>query len=197
MPKEDRRIKRTRRLLHEALIELTSEKAYDDLTVQEITEQADVGHRTFYRHYTDKDELLIEVMQNTLGGLKDLLVLPSLSVFSAEELGTTPQDNARKLFEYVNEHERLFRILFQTNPAVYQSLLELAREKTTELLRSMGDENESPIPYHILANHLTVSTIELMKLWLNEGKPYSVDEMGNYLVQMVNKPVRQLFSKGR
>src|SRR5258706_11054555 len=55
----DRRIRRTQRSLHEALISLVLEKNYDLITVQEILDRADVGRSMFYPHFDGKDELLI------------------------------------------------------------------------------------------------------------------------------------------
>src|SRR5262250_2600182 len=55
----DRRIRRTKKLLHQALISLALEKNYDSITVQEILDRADVGRSTFYVHFKSKDELLI------------------------------------------------------------------------------------------------------------------------------------------
>ena len=100
MPQEDRRIRRTRKLLHEALVELIAEKDYDDITVQEITARADIGHRTFYRHYADKDELLSAVMQDTLARFQDLLVMPSSLLMKFDDSDHTPQENGRRLFEF-------------------------------------------------------------------------------------------------
>lgn len=197
MAQEDRRIRRTRKLLNKALVELITEKEYDEITVQEITERADIGHRTFYRHYTGKDELLVDVMKNTLSGFQDLLVLPTSSLLASGELGGIPWENACRLFEYVDENEELFRVLFQGRPIIYQSMLGLARQSTTHLLHGVIDEHDSPIPFRIMANHLTTSTIELMKLWLEDGKPCSADVMGRYLVQMVFKPMRNLLSENR
>jgi len=54
----DRRVQRTRRLLHKALMSLILEKKYESITVQEILDSADVGRSTFYMHFHDKDELL-------------------------------------------------------------------------------------------------------------------------------------------
>src|SRR5215212_11646165 len=54
----DRRVQRTRALLHDALVSLVHEKSYDDIVVKEILARADVGRSTFYAHYRDKDELL-------------------------------------------------------------------------------------------------------------------------------------------
>jgi len=197
MQQEDRRIRRTRKLLNEALIELIAEKEYDEITVQEIADRADIGHRTFYRHYAGKDELLVDVMKDALSGFRDLLVLPSSLLLPSDESDGTPQENGRRLFEYVGEQEKLFRVLFQRRPVVYQTMLDFAHQKIIDLLRNMIDEHDSPVPFRIMANHLTISTIELMKLWLEDGMPYSADVMGRYLVQMVFKPMRILLSERR
>src|SRR6266702_1282500 len=54
----DRRIQKTRKLLHEALGALIREKPYDEIVVKEILDRANVGRSTFYTHFRDKDELL-------------------------------------------------------------------------------------------------------------------------------------------
>ncbi|PLP55691.1 hypothetical protein CYK37_29030 [Mesorhizobium loti] len=53
----DRRVARTRRLLRDALFELTTENGYAAVTVEDICGRADVGRSTFYTHYPDKDAL--------------------------------------------------------------------------------------------------------------------------------------------
>ena len=55
----DRRVEKTQRALHEALIALIREKDYDEIAVREILDRANVGRSTFYTHYRDKDELLV------------------------------------------------------------------------------------------------------------------------------------------
>src|SRR5215207_8568134 len=62
----DRRVQKTRALLHGALTSLVHEKPYDEIVVKEILARADVGRSTFYAHYRDKDELLER-------GIRDLL----------------------------------------------------------------------------------------------------------------------------
>src|SRR6476646_5226795 len=56
--RDDRRSRRTRRMLGEALVALMLEKRYDTITVQEIIDRANVGRSTFYAHYLDKEDLL-------------------------------------------------------------------------------------------------------------------------------------------
>lgn len=54
----DRRARRTRKALHDALMRLVMRSGYDDLTVQDILDEADVGRSTFYAHFKSKDDLL-------------------------------------------------------------------------------------------------------------------------------------------
>ena len=56
--KKDRRTRKTRQILREALLMLLKEKRYEDISVQDIIERADVARSTFYVHYVDKDDLL-------------------------------------------------------------------------------------------------------------------------------------------
>src|SRR5574338_1030565 len=56
----DRRIQRTRQSLRTALLALIKEKGYDAISIEDITERANVGRATFYLHYKDKEDLLLE-----------------------------------------------------------------------------------------------------------------------------------------
>ncbi|MCX7755200.1 MAG: TetR/AcrR family transcriptional regulator [Anaerolineales bacterium] len=58
--KLDPRVKRTRALIQKAFGELLAEKGFRDITVQDITERAEVNRATFYAHYPDKYALLEE-----------------------------------------------------------------------------------------------------------------------------------------
>ena len=69
MPHEtngDRRITRTRRVLHDAMASLLHEREYGGIVVKEILARANVGRSTFYAHFRDKDELLRSGMRATL-----------------------------------------------------------------------------------------------------------------------------------
>ncbi|MGO4838809.1 helix-turn-helix domain-containing protein, partial [Rhizobiaceae sp. 2RAB30] len=54
----DRRVARTRTALYDALVALIRLKAYEEITVEDILREADIGRATFYAHFTSKDDLL-------------------------------------------------------------------------------------------------------------------------------------------
>ncbi len=67
--KGDRRSQRTRQLLSTALIEVMLEKRYDEITVQDIIDRANVGRSTFYAHFLDKEDLLVSQVTRVLDAL--------------------------------------------------------------------------------------------------------------------------------
>jgi AcrR family transcriptional regulator len=62
-PKVDPRIRRTSKYLRKALVELLKEKDVGAITIQEITERADLTRGTFYLHYQDKKDFLFQSMK--------------------------------------------------------------------------------------------------------------------------------------
>jgi AcrR family transcriptional regulator len=103
MEPPDRRVRKTRKALRDALVELILEKGYNGVTVGDIVERADVGRTTFYAHFTDKDDLLLSgfaemhatlVPEGSGGGLAMLA-----------ELG-------RQMVVHVDGERRLYRAIF-------------------------------------------------------------------------------------
>lgn len=68
-PEQDRRVLKTKALLRDAMLALMSTRGWDEITIQEICDQANVGRSTFYVHYQSKDELLSEGMND----LRDMI----------------------------------------------------------------------------------------------------------------------------
>lgn len=66
---ENVRVRRTRRLLRDALIELIEERGFDRLTVGEIAERAMVSRAAFYRNYNDKFHLVEQVFDDAMDDL--------------------------------------------------------------------------------------------------------------------------------
>src|SRR5215469_12567808 len=66
----DRRVRKTHKLLHEALFSLIHERDFDSIAIKEILHRADVGRSTFYSHFRDKEELLVSGLHEMLRALR-------------------------------------------------------------------------------------------------------------------------------
>ena len=97
------RVRRTQKLLREALIELIEERGFDALTIGEITERAMVSRAAFYRNYQDKYDLVEQVFEEAMSTL----------LHNVGEIGPAqhPPEVWVRFFEHIAEYERLYRAL--------------------------------------------------------------------------------------
>jgi AcrR family transcriptional regulator len=79
-PEQDRRVLKTKASLRDAMLALMALRGWDEMTIQEICDKANVGRSTFYVHYQSKDDLLSE-------GMNDLRDMISAQTAQAEESG--------------------------------------------------------------------------------------------------------------
>ena len=68
-PVSNLRVRRTQKLLREALIELIEERDFEALTIGEITERAMVSRAAFYRNYQDKYDLVEQIFEEAMSAL--------------------------------------------------------------------------------------------------------------------------------
>lgn len=64
-----KRVAKTRRKLKAAALDVFSEKGVMAATVEEITDKANLGKGTLYRHFTDKDEMVSTLVEDAIGNL--------------------------------------------------------------------------------------------------------------------------------
>lgn len=127
----DRRVRRTRRRLKRALLELLAEKRYDEITVRDLCARADVGRSTFYGHYGSKEELLFSGFDEWLFAL----IEPEPSVEGAGSGEPAPEERfrfGRPLLEHIRGQRRFFRAAIVGGP---ESRL---RRKTEDLIAELA-----------------------------------------------------------
>lgn len=125
----DRRVRRTRDLLHRALIELMMERGYEKVTVADVIDRADVGRSTFYSHYRDKDDLLLVSTTEYLR-----------REIAAAGAGPTPLSRLRVIFELVGRYPEVHRPLL--GPKASGTVLRSYRMMLTQLV----DESLDGVP---------------------------------------------------
>src|SRR5690348_6106374 len=175
---QDRRVKRTQNLLAKALIALTLEKGYEAVTIRDITERADVGYATFFRHYRDKDALLQDVLDVVLAELLGLL--PPAPDADPATVGTL-------IFRYVQEHSEVIRVLLSSQGA--SSLMQQMIEAGVQIVLQQYTQREGGIvPIEVAAYHCVASSIALIQWWLEHDMPYPPERMGLIYQELIARP---------
>jgi AcrR family transcriptional regulator len=170
----DRRSARTNNALHRALIQLLAERGWDDISVQDLCERADVGRSTFYSHYPNKDALLT-------GGLEGLQAeLQRQARASAQR--ARPDGGPAHVFgfapgliEHAMEQRAVFRGLIgrRSGYAVQQRF----REMVIRLISQELGASSGGFPRQVAARCLAASFVELLSWWVEQRTPMPAAEL--------------------
>lgn len=159
----DRRVRRTRESLWRSLVELTLEKGYGRVTVQDILDRADVGRSTFYTHFQGKDDLLVS-------GFEELRAEMAAAARNSPDDVLSPM---RAVFRHIDERRELFRATAgKYEPAllvVHRGLTEALADHLRTQLRT--DDFDAAVAF--VVNGMT----GLVHWWLDTGAPLSADEV--------------------
>ena len=168
---EDRRARRTRRLLKESLLELMEQKHFSEISVRDVTDNADMNRTTFYLHYTDTTQLLQSMEEDLLAEAQVLV--------DAHIQETVADGTLRPVFEpildFVVEHREVCTILFENNE-VSQFAEQLIHRNGTEVIRawfqSMDDQQLS-----YLLRFITYGLIGLIREWFQKNMDLPKEEL--------------------
>ena len=180
---EDLRVRRSRKMLQQALIELTVEKGFNAVTVRDLTERAMVNRSTFYRHYTDKYDLLEQYMQ-------DVGALTSDDELADEKIGQMAEGEPSglvRLLRHVQKYGDFYRVMLGQNgdAAFSQRFRQNSEKRFRYLLENFGaeeDPNGPPLDFRL--NYVSCAGVGAILWWLENGQPVAVEQMAVWLGQM-------------
>lgn len=186
----DRRVRRSRRVLHEALRALILEKGYDRVTVQDVIDRADVGRATFYAHFRDKDDLLMSGFAEMRQSLQQhLAAFPrAQGDRSGDGLGFT-----RALFEHAAGHRREYRALVGSRSGGV--ILTSVHRELTSLMRAHLDEAvarrrvKPVVPVEIITQYVVSALLSLLTWWLDNDLPYTAEQMAQMFERLTRPAV--------
>ncbi len=179
--KVDPRVKRTRRLLRDALVSLILEKDFASITIKEITERAEVAYITFFRHFESIDQLLMEVLDE---GLAELL--GHIETLAKQSETSALETEGRLIFEHIEQKADLFRILFKSQSVtrvrkkVVRNIAAIFQKSCLPLARS-----GNPMTTDILSNHIATSLLALIEWWLDNHMRPAPAQMGKVYKSLI------------
>ncbi len=177
---DDRRVQRSKQLLESALIALMAEKPFDKITIQEILDRANVGRTTFYAHFHSKEDLFLSS--------HDSLVSTMCRSFFSDDgtLRDEPSQAVVSLLELAqqNDDARFYLTWGSDTGEILQLLKERLAEKVAARLHDCFKEEESAIPFAVLAQQVATSMFSILNWWIDERMPYPTHEMASMLHRM-------------
>ena len=175
--KVDLRVIKTKKILYETLIELMKTKTFEKIKVSDICTKALINRSTFYAHYDDKYELLLEFINS----LKEEFI---------NEL--SKNKNILNTREYYLEMIRLFLDHIENKKDIYNAIMInnrnsimmdiLSSVANNEVIKKMESSNISTkVPANIIAKFYLGGVLNLGIEWLRDTNKNSKEEIIKYL----------------
>ena len=166
-PPIDRRVMRSREMLHQALLSLIMAKDYEAITVEEICERANVGRSTFYAHFTSKDDL----KRRGLEHLRRELIERQDSASSLTDTNVPGLAFTSTMFEHARDHIHLYRALVGSRggaialTTIRQTLCEIVHGELAEI------RNKDPhgTPRELAVQYIVGAFMAVLTWWLDGG----------------------------
>lgn len=164
MSKVDRRIIKSQEAIKKAVIELLSEKNFDQITIQDIADRADVSRKTIYLHYVDKFDLLDKLMEEYIDRLRKICE-------TACEMEWRPATLI--CFEYLERNYSFFSTMLASKGAPYfrNRFLEFQIE---EFKNELGKTNKirNGVSEEVFVRFVATAYTGIVEWWLTNGMPY-------------------------
>jgi AcrR family transcriptional regulator len=176
LSRHTRRKLQTRKLLIQTTLQLILEKGYDAITIQEITDLADLGRGTFYIHFKDKEEVVWTAFRD---------IYEELEQAAHQQLDRRmPQVEyygLLNIFRHAQKNRDLYRVMFgrQGSTSLTARLQDFLAQSFSYDIRNAPEPPEInfDIPEEIEAQILTGVISRLLFWWLETPNSYTPEQM--------------------
>lgn len=174
----DRRVKRTKKALRDALFELLETKAMNQITVTELTTLADVNRATFYFYYTDLNDMVDQIQNETYQTFMNVLSE------SIPDIGTVEgfAEYANRLLIFCKEHETLCKFIINNdaNNQLYKKMQTLMLKNISNSTDVYADNN----PAKYSTSYVLSGVTGILTEWLNDGMTIPTEEIASYIANV-------------
>ena len=182
----DRRQRKTREAIFNSFTQLLSEKDFNQITVGEIIDGADVGRATFYSHFETKDFLLKEFCQELF-----------CHIFDAEnDQGQAHHhifecDSSDPVFLHLFQHlqkndNNISALLSSQNNELFLRYFRVNLEVLIERHLSLFQSQKSQkIPGPFWKNHIVTTLVQTIKWWIDHGMQESPEVITEYFFILI------------
>ena len=181
MPKVDRRITKSQEAIKKALIELMSEKSFDNITIQDISDRANVNRGTIYLHYSDKFDLLDKIMEEHINNMSNFCE-------SAAEMDFI--ESTVHCMEYFESNYLFFSTMLASEGAPYfrSRFLQFNIEEfknDVDITKGKNSGQNEDVIVQFVAN----AYVGVVEWWLKNGMPYPPRVMAEKVGDLLDRIV--------
>ena len=175
--KLDRRVKYTKTMLKDALVNFMQKQHISSISVKALCETADINRSTFYAHYTDQYDLLRQTEDDVITKLRLHLEQQDYN----HKLPISAQVLTR-ILEYAKENAELFKVLLSENCdfAFQKDVIALAQIVSSQYNKALDARTKE-----YLEAYSITGCISIFHKWLKDGTIESTEEITELILNIV------------
>lgn len=184
--KTDRRVRRTKALLADALFSLLKEKSCKDITVKELCDTANINRGTFYLHYKDIYDMVEQIEQEVLRELEQLM-----TAHTADNPCMNPAPIIHDIFELIDKRQDLCRALLGPNGDIsfLTQIKQLFRSWLLDMYTPLLSEKDLT-RFEYFYSYVAAGCVGLMESWLISKNPEPVHEIADLASTIVSTGIQ-------
>lgn len=181
MNKNDLRVIKTKKIIHESLLELLKSKPLSKIKVTEFCRMAQISRGAFYLHYEEMNDVLDEIFYETMGDFESSYNAPFENGFDVRLQNLTPE--MIQIFSHVKSHESFYRLFLHEEMSMkyyylmYDAICRLIKDSSFSVF---GED-------HFGNAYSANAIIGLIIEWYRNDFEQTVEEMNTYLYNVVKK----------
>ncbi|MCD1023702.1 TetR/AcrR family transcriptional regulator [Enterococcus montenegrensis] len=187
MKKTDLRVKRTNKMIIEAFIHLVEKNGYEQVTVQDIADQAMINRATFYAHYKDKQDLYETIFDYALTAFTSVLNPAELvkgnriKVKQIEVVMT-------KIYRNIHENRKFYLTIMDAsaNEILRKKIADILNEQYADVFNRLKiTENEIEVPMDFIIEYMTSIFIGTLHWWLTTDSQMTPEHLAKLVIKLV------------
>ncbi|KMT21930.1 TetR/AcrR family transcriptional regulator [Clostridium cylindrosporum] len=182
--KEDRRVRYTKMVLEQSLLDIMKEKPINKITVTDICKLADINRNTFYTHYSSPQELLIHIENKFFDKIQSSI--------------NSEVNCIQDICQRIVENSELCKILFSEygDKEFLKKLINIAYDKTlTQWKEVLGEGNYNGDELELLYIYSINGSVAILQNWIQGGMVKSPKEIASFIDKVSRYACNPFFNK--
>ena len=175
----DRRVKRTKKLLRDSLFSLLQKKSINEITVTDLTDVADINRATFYFYYTDIFDMLNQIQDEAYELFEDVLQ-------GADECAATPEAFVKyveNILNFCKQNTAIARFVITreyNNNKVLTKIKKLLAKNVPVAKEQYAQDDPRRFILNFALNSLTGTVVD----WMDDGMVIPPNVMAEFITDM-------------
>jgi len=173
----DRRVKRTRKAIKEALSKLLLEKDLHKITIQELADTADIHRGTFYIHYNDIYDLYEQIEKETITQIA--------SIFRNDAF-TTYENIFENIVNFIYYNQSFFRMFLTrgSNHEFYEHMYSFIEKEYMEIWKSENKSEYISEEYNCIIKYHLHGCMAILSAWAENNFLYPKEKIINIILKV-------------